>query len=585
MGFDIFSMPSATILLLFSACSLSLTPVQALPWSGPQPTAVYKADEWSPRPTSTSDPNDLFKRDSVGVNVCGWYAGLQASPAACDAGSSCIHDTVQGNIGCCTTDGPCTAGVYTSCVDQNSAGWQLNSGVQVNGVYTCGVGSVCNRLQYPNGYYQYACGASSSAATVATTFAGQPTDLLLQIVFTAVDYTTPIRQSAPTTPTRLVSSTSAPIPTTTAENMSQSSASITPTATMVANTGSKSNTAVIAAGAVGGVAGLAALAGIVLCCLRRRQKGRYNSYKATKVMSHDNLSSSSFQRVPHFPPEDFDPYKGIGPGGIAEFPTEPPRAASIREQRSMENIPRPISIRQQRSMENIPSSAPSYRTEVRSVEEIEPFVNEIDHFSRSWTAIFNHEEGRESVSSWHEALFGDNGRHPASVDERDTHIHTGPLPPVSRNSSRSERFNFGGSRNTRIADLDASRESIRSLDTESVILSPQSHIAHTPLYSVNLEDDNEEFLNRALTNRGRVPSSNIRMEGWSPSRLRIPPRSEQATGQDRRRRYSLSDPGSDGRELPVIADRPTRHQRDRASIGSSRGTFSNRSISIWSQEE
>ncbi|KAH8808980.1 hypothetical protein F5884DRAFT_753491 [Xylogone sp. PMI_703] len=136
MGFDVFTMPTTAIFLLLLTYAINLTPVLALPWPGPQPTAVYKADEWSPRPTSVSSPQDLFKRDSVDANVCGWYGGLQASPAACGAGSACVRDTVRGIIGCCATEGPCTTGVYTGCVDQNSVGWEPNAGIQANGIYT-----------------------------------------------------------------------------------------------------------------------------------------------------------------------------------------------------------------------------------------------------------------------------------------------------------------------------------------------------------------------------------------------------------------------------------------------------------------
>jgi hypothetical protein len=108
-----------------------------LPWSGPAPTGVYKEDAWSPRPTSNpADPLELFKRNSVGINYCGWIGGASDNPAICQTGSSCIHDTAHGYVGCCTTEGPCTAGVYTSCVDKNSPGG--NSGLQVinNGVFT-----------------------------------------------------------------------------------------------------------------------------------------------------------------------------------------------------------------------------------------------------------------------------------------------------------------------------------------------------------------------------------------------------------------------------------------------------------------
>jgi hypothetical protein len=124
-------MPSSLIFLFSAALGLA----NALPWNGAQKTAVYKADAWSPVPTAVPAA-ELFKRTSVDVNVCGWIGGNLAEPAACSSGSSCVHDTIHGYVGCCTTSGACTAGVYTSCVDQNSAGWSPKSGVQENGIYT-----------------------------------------------------------------------------------------------------------------------------------------------------------------------------------------------------------------------------------------------------------------------------------------------------------------------------------------------------------------------------------------------------------------------------------------------------------------
>jgi hypothetical protein len=127
-------MPASSILLLFS---VALGVSDALPWAGPQPTNAYQPDAWSPKPTSIpADPAKLFKRSSVDVNVCGWIGGELGQPAACSSGSSCIHDTIHGYVGCCTTSGACTTGVYTSCVDSSSKGWNLNSGLADNGIYT-----------------------------------------------------------------------------------------------------------------------------------------------------------------------------------------------------------------------------------------------------------------------------------------------------------------------------------------------------------------------------------------------------------------------------------------------------------------
>lgn len=134
MGFNVFAMPSSSILLLFS---VALGVSNALPWAGPQPTNAYQPDAWSPVPTRIpADPARLFKRSSVDVNVCGWLGGNLGQPASCSSGSSCIHDTIHGYVGCCATSGACTEGIYTSCVDYQSSGSNKNSDPANNGIYT-----------------------------------------------------------------------------------------------------------------------------------------------------------------------------------------------------------------------------------------------------------------------------------------------------------------------------------------------------------------------------------------------------------------------------------------------------------------
>lgn len=130
----LFAMPSSSILLLFSI-ALGLT--DAFPWAEAEPTATYVQHEWSPRTTLIpEDPAKLFKRDSVGVETCGWVGGDESKPVTCGAGSSCIHDTAHALVGCCTTDGPCTNGVYSSCQDLNSQGWASSISIVNNGVLT-----------------------------------------------------------------------------------------------------------------------------------------------------------------------------------------------------------------------------------------------------------------------------------------------------------------------------------------------------------------------------------------------------------------------------------------------------------------
>lgn len=132
IAINLFAMPPSSVALLFSVV-LGLT--NAMPWAEPAKTAAYVADEWTPRPTGTpSDPAKLFKRGSVAVAVCGWAGGNLAYPAECASGSSCVHDTMHALVGCCTTDGPCTQGVYTTCIDNKSPGWESTSAIVNDGV-------------------------------------------------------------------------------------------------------------------------------------------------------------------------------------------------------------------------------------------------------------------------------------------------------------------------------------------------------------------------------------------------------------------------------------------------------------------
>ncbi|KAA8570838.1 hypothetical protein MFRU_011g01020 [Monilinia fructicola] len=180
------------ILLSFSTI-FRLT--NAIPWAAAEQTATYKPDEWSPRPTNTIlKARGLFERGSIDVDVCGWIGGNLAQPVGCATGSSCIHDTSFGFVGCCPTSSagadpiPCTDGLYTTCIDHNSAGYASNSLFVNNGVLSCPANSNCYKINYPQNYIQFGCGPSTANVTAATTFSGQATDLNLQIVYTGVTF-------------------------------------------------------------------------------------------------------------------------------------------------------------------------------------------------------------------------------------------------------------------------------------------------------------------------------------------------------------------------------------------------------------
>lgn len=95
-------------------------------------TSTYSAANWSPNPTAApvQAELELFKRQNsftVGADgfnttvvpnfVCGYIGKQWSLGATCSASSSCFWDQNSQIVGCCTTEGPCTSGIYTSCYD------------------------------------------------------------------------------------------------------------------------------------------------------------------------------------------------------------------------------------------------------------------------------------------------------------------------------------------------------------------------------------------------------------------------------------------------------------------------------------
>jgi hypothetical protein len=114
MEINLFRIPSTSRVLLLSAI-FSLT--NALPRSGPVPTASYKSADWNPRTTSVPQSlTELLKRQDWNASVCGWVNGNFNQPAACSSDEKCVYDTSHGMVGCCPQSGSCTTGVYTTCV-------------------------------------------------------------------------------------------------------------------------------------------------------------------------------------------------------------------------------------------------------------------------------------------------------------------------------------------------------------------------------------------------------------------------------------------------------------------------------------
>ncbi|KAH9213237.1 hypothetical protein DL95DRAFT_447130 [Leptodontidium sp. 2 PMI_412] len=599
MAVNFFAMPSSSMLLLFS---FAFSVTNALPWTGAQQTNVYREAVWSPAPTALPNvPANIFKRESVDVNICGWIGGSSAAPALCSAGSSCIHDTIHAVVGCCTTDGPCTAGVYTSCVDKNSVGWSPNEGMQNNGIYSCSGESVCYRNTYPGGYYQYGCGASQDATTVETSYEGQASDVLLQVVFTGVNFS-PFSAAASTTSspassssaTSFASSSSSPSSssssfssssssdssslsssvssTSTLSSRSSSSLASTRTSTLAtagkatpapeASSSSTSeaskkseNKGAIAGAVIGSVLGLAAIVGFALWWGRRRQNKRNGHRAGSFITQHrqgTSPTSGPFQRIAPYSPDDFGAMSqnrtvttvtanGGGANTTGVFPTQYSNAyASIPAQSSP-----PLTPPYPRATH--PGSEPGtfQAMYLPPPTASTPLVSqsEIDDFSRGYN---------DAIPS----------------QERDTHIHTGELPATAAAAPMLLRGGSGGSSaaRRRSQDWGVTTEALRAqrprIASGPVPIKPAGWSPRG--LSVRGPTSPNSFSGTGSAVRGRTEERNG--DGSGSPEWAVPPRSplrsERRTEDDGVPRYQLVDEVI-GDDVPILHSPGLRQGRAR----------------------
>ena len=166
--------PASALLILATLFTSPTTTAHALPQQTKTvPYHELNVRSWpidAPEPTAASALDDIFLRPRQLNTVCGYIGGDPDLPATCSAGSHCVVDTDHSAIGCCPDGGPCTAGVFTDCVDANS-GPQTERNPYV---HTCSGSDVCYQNQFGGGLFQYGCGsASDMAATVALTASGK----------------------------------------------------------------------------------------------------------------------------------------------------------------------------------------------------------------------------------------------------------------------------------------------------------------------------------------------------------------------------------------------------------------------------
>ncbi|KAK4226605.1 hypothetical protein QBC38DRAFT_222337 [Podospora fimiseda] len=270
-------LPPPTVLLLLSslfdhgdAHFLQHIPRQTEAPQIPTTTIPYHAlsvVSFPPLPTPPP-PRDLFAlRRRQQNTICGYIGGDPALPATCGAGSHCVLDTDSNVVGCCPNgDAVCTAGVFTSCVDENSG-----SQTEVNPyVFSCGGGQVCFQNTFQGGYSQFGCGTASDIGTVVML---SISGLLNSLTFPTITVSYSVTKTSSSSTTSSTSSSSTQT-TTSSETSTSTPATSTPSPTSAPETASDSSnkTGAIVGGTIGGLAVLIALAALIAFLLRRRQK-------------------------------------------------------------------------------------------------------------------------------------------------------------------------------------------------------------------------------------------------------------------------------------------------------------------------
>ncbi|OTB06288.1 hypothetical protein M426DRAFT_114981 [Hypoxylon sp. CI-4A] len=168
-------LPPAAAALLLSAV-FGMTNGHALP----KQTKTVELHELNvvPFPQPTEGPillSDLLRRQDQNT-VCGFIGGDPNLPATCSAGSHCVLEQGHGVVGCCPDGGTCSTGIFTGCVDRNSA-----AQTEINPyIYTCQGSDVCYRNAFAGGYYQFGCGTASSLATTVETSVDGMTSLVFE---------------------------------------------------------------------------------------------------------------------------------------------------------------------------------------------------------------------------------------------------------------------------------------------------------------------------------------------------------------------------------------------------------------------
>ncbi|CAL3971500.1 unnamed protein product [Diplocarpon coronariae] len=372
-------------------------------------------------------------------------------------------------------------------VDKNSAGWVPNEGLQDNGVYTCSGGDECYRNTYPGAYYQYGCGASEDATSVETTYSGQAPDMLLQVVFTGVNFSpvTAATSAISPSPSNVVSVLTLPsstlpllpssysisrsstshgsIPSTTLGTFKSSSSTEIPsiavagkaTATSAEATSASTdpsdkglNKGSLIAACIGGILGLAAIVGFALWFGRRRRQRKEARALSFVIQHHGGKPQNPgpFQRIRRTSPDDFSSRKPPPQEAVSAITASLP--GSENEAQPTQHVPRYASIPSQQS----PPLSPSRRRSGSSAG-LGAFYN---GYPPSPTRRLT-----PQAASLETKEFPQRPNSTAQA-ETDTHAHVGDLPTATAGAPMLLRGGSGGSPRTRRPEWSITTEALRA---------------------------------------------------------------------------------------------------------------------------
>ncbi|OCK80369.1 hypothetical protein K432DRAFT_393088 [Lepidopterella palustris CBS 459.81] len=166
----------------------ALVSAMAFPWAGPEPTLIIPAgDNWSPAPTKGPEMGEmglleLFKRQSIGDNTCGYINGISASSLTCnDNAYVCATNSYYGVHGCCDPSSIAECTIPTTCIPSSLMAVSCTDSVCSSNAYIAKCTDIDSPFCYQWRYVystrtvmtEFGCAASAFTVSVQRTFNGE----------------------------------------------------------------------------------------------------------------------------------------------------------------------------------------------------------------------------------------------------------------------------------------------------------------------------------------------------------------------------------------------------------------------------